>query len=84
MPNYEKEYQEKLQSIENVAKLVRSHDHVYTLHSMQISVPIMDAIYDRKEELEDVTVMTSTLMDDLKMLRLDAEKTFRMWNQTNQ
>ncbi len=77
MPNYEKEYKEKLVSIESAAKLVRSHDHVYTLHSMQISVPIMDAIYDRKEELEDVTVMTSTLMDDLKMLRLDAEKTFR-------
>lgn len=77
MTTYQQEYQRKLTTVEACAERVQNHDRIYTMHSVQISVPFLDALYDRKDELEDVTVMTSTAFENFKILRPDAEKTFR-------
>lgn len=76
MTKYQQEYRSKVTTVENAVKRVRSGDHVYPMHSNQASVPLLDALYARKDELSDVSILASTACDNYKLFSLDAEGIF--------
>lgn len=76
MNAFERDYEQKRTTAAEAVKLVRSGDHVYPMHSNQASVPLLDALYERRKELRDVSVLTSTALDDYKILGLECEGIF--------
>lgn len=76
MTKYQQEYRSKVTTVEDAVKRVRSGDHVYPMHSNQASVPLLDALYARKDELSDVSILASTACDNYKLFSLDAEGIF--------
>ena len=63
--NWKQEYQEKLRTAEEAVRTVRSGDRVYGGTASSIAYRLLDALWDRREELEDVVLcgaMTSRLL----------------------
>ena len=53
------------------AACVRSGDRVYVGTSSSFAYAIMDALYDRKDELEDVTLLGSMSLTPCRMFDTD-------------
>ena len=63
--NWKQEYQEKLRTAEEAVRTVRSGDRVYGGTASSIAYRLLDALWDRRGELEDVVLcgaMTSRLL----------------------
>lgn len=57
--NWKEEYQAKLQPAAQAVKLVRDGDMVYTGTCTSIAYALEDALYERKAELNDVTLVSA-------------------------
>ena len=74
-------YKSRLMTPEQAAKLVKSGDAIYTpLGLGQPSMPIMDAIADRKDELSDIEYFSCITMRPYKIYRPEYRKTFRLFS----
>jgi len=72
-------YKSMLCSHEEAAKLVKSGDRLFTpLGLGQPSTPMMDAIADRKDELEDIDYISSLVFHPYKIFNPEYRKTFRL------
>ena len=63
--DWRQEYQEKLRTAEEAVRAVRGGDRVYGGTASSIAYRLLDALWDRREELEDVVLcgaMTSRLL----------------------
>lgn len=57
--DWKKEYKEKLMSAAECVKLIRSGDRVYTGTASSVAYALLDALWERRGELEGVTLMGS-------------------------
>jgi acyl-CoA hydrolase len=68
MADWRKYYEEKTISVEEAAKKIESGDVIWPGQTTSVPYGLMDALADRYEELENVTVMTNMLLAPIKML----------------
>lgn len=54
--DWKKQYQEKCRSVEEAVKSVKSGDRIYVGTASSVAYKLCDALYERKEELEDVVI----------------------------
>ena len=59
---YKKEYLEKLGTLEDAAALVKSGDRVFIGFAASVAYRLMDALWARKDELEDVAILSSLIL----------------------
>jgi 4-hydroxybutyrate CoA-transferase len=72
-------YKSKLCSHQEAAKLVKSGDRIFTpLGLGEPSTAMMDAVADRKDELEDVDYISSLVFHPYKIFNPEYRKTFRL------
>ncbi len=72
-------FKSKLCSHEEAARLVKSGDRLYTpLGLGEPSTAMMDAIADRKDELDDVDYISSLVFHPYKIFNPEYRKTFRL------
>ena len=77
--SWREEYKSKLCSNEDVAKIVQSGDRLFTpLGLGQPSTAMMDAIADRKDELEDIQYISALVFHPYKIFGPEYRKTFRL------
>ena len=77
--SWREEYKSKLCSNEDVAKNVQSGDRLFTpLGLGQPSTAVMDAIADRKDELEDIQYISALIFHPYKIFTPEHRKTFRL------
>jgi 4-hydroxybutyrate CoA-transferase len=78
--NWKDEYRSKLTNHKKAAKLIKSHDRMFTpLGLDEPSTALMDAIADRKDELEDVQYVNALVFHPYKIFAPEYMKTFDMW-----
>ena len=70
--NWKQEYQEKLRTAEEAVRTVRSGDRVYGGTASSIAYRLLDALWDRREELEDVVLCGATTSRLLPFFRPEA------------
>jgi len=74
--SWREEYKSKLCSNEDAAKTVQSGDRFFTpLGLGQPSTAIMDAIADRKDELEDIEYISALIFHPYKIFTPEYRKT---------
>ena len=77
--SWKDEYQSKLCSYEEAAKLVQSGDRFFTpLGLGEPSTAMIDAIADRKDELEDVQYVSALQYHPYKIFGPECRETFRL------
>ena len=77
--SWKDEYRSKLTSHKKAAKLIKSHDRMFTpLGLDEPSTALMDAIADRKDELEDVQYISALVFHPYKIFAPEYMKTFDM------
>ena len=54
---WKKLYDEKLCSVDEAVKAVKSGDRIYVGTASGVAYKLCDALYERKDELEDVLIM---------------------------
>lgn len=65
--NWKKEYDEKLTTCEAAVKCVKSGDRVYAGTASSIAYGLLDALWDRKDELENVEIQSSQAFEPCKV-----------------
>jgi 4-hydroxybutyrate CoA-transferase len=76
---WREEYTRKLCSYQEAAKIVRSGDRFFTALGLgQASTAMMDAIADRKDELEDIQFISCLEFHPYKIFTHEYRKTFRL------
>ena len=63
-----KDYTQKRTTAQKAVKLVRSGDRVFVGSMSSFAYDLMDALYDRKDELEDVTIICAMSIKPSRML----------------
>ena len=77
--SWREEYKSKLCSNEDVAKIFQSGDRLFTpLGLGQPSTAMMDAIADRKDELEDIQYISALIFHPYKIFTPEYRKTFSL------
>jgi len=77
--SWKEEYKKKLCSYEEAAKIVRSGDRLFTpLGLGEPSTAMMDAVADRKDELEDIQYISCLQFHPYKIFGPEYRKTFRL------
>jgi 4-hydroxybutyrate CoA-transferase len=72
-------YKSKMCSHEEAAKLVKTGDRLYTpLGLGEPSTAMMDAVADRKDELQDIDYISSLVFHPYKIFNDEYRKTFRL------
>jgi len=69
--SYKQEYEKKKMSFKEAVKLVQDGDRIYLGGSNVLSVPLADELYNRKDELKDISVLSSLVSNDIKILKPD-------------
>lgn len=64
-------YREKIMEAAEAVKCVRSGDRVYIGTSSSFAYELLDALYDRKDELEDVTLLCAMSLSPCRMFDTD-------------
>ena len=67
----EKIYQDKITTAAEAVKCVRSGDRVYVGTASSFAYELMDALWERRHELEDVTILCSMSLKPSKMFGTD-------------
>ena len=70
----ERFYQDKLTTAEEAVKLVRSGDRVYVGTASSFAYTLMDALWERRDELENVTILCSMSLKPSKMFGTDHDE----------
>lgn len=68
---HQETYRDKVMSAAEAAKLVKSGDRVYVGTASSFSNELMDALWERRNELEDVTLLCSMSVAPSKMFGTD-------------
>ncbi len=77
--NWQDIYRSRIMTPEQAAKLVNTGDAIYTpLGLGQPSMPIMDAIADRKDELSDIEYFSALTLRPYKIYKPEYRKTFTL------
>lgn len=63
-----KMFEEKMMSIEEAAKLIRSNDRIWIGWYTCLPYPLADAICDRKDELENVDMVSALMAKPVKCM----------------
>ncbi len=69
-------YQEKLMSADEAVKLVKSGDRVYTGTASSGAYALMEALWNRRHELENVTVMSSNVYQSSPLYDVSEDNPF--------
>jgi 4-hydroxybutyrate CoA-transferase len=73
------DYKSKICSYQEAAKIVKSGDRLFTpLGLGEPSTAMMDAIADRKDELEDIDYISALVFHPYKIFNPECNKTFRL------
>lgn len=64
-------YKNKIMSAEEAAKLVKSGDRVYVGTASSFAYDMLDALWDRRDELEDVAILCSMSVRPSRMFSTD-------------
>ncbi|MEA4814060.1 MAG: acetyl-CoA hydrolase/transferase C-terminal domain-containing protein [Oscillospiraceae bacterium] len=75
--NWMKEYREKLLPIDEAVKVVKSGDRVYIGTSSSTAYALTDALYQRRDELENVTICSGLILRQLDVFKPEAKGHFR-------
>ncbi|MBQ8589826.1 MAG: acetyl-CoA hydrolase [Firmicutes bacterium] len=67
-------FEEKRMTAQEGAKLVRSGDRVYVGTASSFAYELMDALWERRDELEDVTILCSLSLMKSKMFGTDVDE----------
>ena len=67
-------FEEKRMTAQEAAKLVRSGDRVYVGTASSFAYELMDALWERKDELEDVTLLCSLATKPCRMFNTDHDE----------
>lgn len=67
----EEKYKNKIMSAEVAAKLVKSGDRVYVGTASSFAYDLLEALWDRKDELEDVAILCSMSVRPSRMFSAD-------------
>ena len=67
----EEVYRDKIMSAAEAAKLVKSGDRVYVGTASSFAYDMLDALWDRKDELEDVAILCSMSVRPSRMFSAD-------------
>ena len=67
----EEVYRDKIMSAAEAAKLVKSGDRVYVGTASSFAYDMLDALWDRREELEDVAILCSMSVRPSRMFSAD-------------
>lgn len=76
--SWKEEYQQKLTTAADAVKLVKSGDFVYGGTCTSCAYTLLDALGDRAEELENVTITCSQIINDVRCLSNRVPGAFRM------
>ena len=68
MADWKKYYEEHMMSTEEVVKLINSGDRIWVGNTCNVPFVQLDALADRYEELDNVTVLSNMFANPLKML----------------
>lgn len=67
-------YKDKITTAAEAVKLVKSGDRVYIGTSSSFAYELLDALYDRKDELEDITLLCAMSITPCRMFDTDWEE----------
>ncbi len=70
----EERYKEKIMSAAEAAKLVKSGDRVYVGTASSFAYDMLEALWDRKDELEDVAILCSMSVRPSRMFSADHDE----------
>lgn len=70
----ERYYQDKMTTAAEAVKLVRSGDRVYVGTASSFAYTLMDALWERRDELENVTILCSMSLKPSKMFGTDHDE----------
>lgn len=73
---WKEEYKSKLRTPEEAVKVIRSGDHIYTGTSSSIAYRLIEALYGRKDELEDVVMCHGMMGQQLPIFTPEAKGHF--------
>ena len=68
---YEDAYRDKIVSAAEAAKLVKSGDRVYVGTASSFAYELMDALWERRDQLEDVAILCSMFVAPSRMFSTD-------------
>lgn len=71
--SFKQEYENKKMSFKDAVKLVQNGDRIYMTGSSNLSVPLADELYNRKDELKDISVLSSLVSNNIKLLGTDCD-----------
>lgn len=74
--DWKKEYQEKLRTASEAVKAVRSGDRIYIGTASSIAYRLVEALYERREALEDVVICQGLTMRQLPIFTQEASEHF--------
>ena len=70
---WKEEYKSKLRTPEEAVKVIRSGDHIYTGTSSSIAYRLIEALYGRKDELENVVMCHGMMGQQLPIFTPEAK-----------
>lgn len=74
--DWKKEYSEKLKSAQDAVKGIQNGDRIYIGTASSIAYKLMDALYERKDELEDVVICQGLTPRKLPVFQPEAKGHF--------
>ena len=74
--DWKQEYQEKLRTAPDAVKVVRSGDRIYIGTASSIAYRLVEALHERREELEDVMICQGLTMRQLPIFTQEASEHF--------
>ena len=75
--NYYKNYKNKVVSADEAVKVIKSGDKIIIHANCAFPIPLVNAMVNRKDELEDVKIYHALSVGDLPYLDAGMEKHFR-------
>lgn len=79
MSNWKEEYQQKLTTPEEAVKVIRSGDTVYVGTATSTAYSLCDALGERADELEDVTLTCSQLLNPVRIMSGQDKRAFKIY-----
>jgi len=71
--SYKQEYESKKMSFKDAVNLIKDGDRIDISGCNSLSVPLTDELYNRKDELKDISVIGFLISNDIKLLGRDCD-----------
>ena len=76
--SFKQEYESKKMTFEEAVKLVKDGDRIFINGGGSLSVPLAEALYERKDELNEVYILSSLMSKNLRIYGMDCEGKFHI------